>query len=460
MNRTILLAIGGLALGLALSTIGTLLLGAARAVAKHVSSTNNRTLADLRQYAAALLALIGFLATAGGGALLTREFAPLSGLDQDDRRGRDRLPAVRSRRRHLLPDRGPGGGGEDPPAAGPGLHAEPDAVPGLRAGLWAGLWPAGRESAGLRFAELRSASGQAAGVRPASRVSAARQRAARLRPARQRAARLWPARLWRACQHAGAAGRGAARALAGATSGGRHAKAEPDEATRLADLEEAAASGSTIGNGETLLRVVRPGWIYRDQADSWYLGVVDEHTGALPLLRLPDFSLVAVAEPDYPLTVAGAGEIAVVPLPPAEPEQSEQSTAAAEPAERPAEPTEPAGAAEPAEPAGAEPAGAEPAGAEPAGAAPESGTTGAPTRPTTPEPTPAPGPTAEPEAAPALAPESGVRPEAAPDPGPTSDGGPAPAGPAAQPRPGPTTEPPAEPAADPRTGPPTPGTTA
>jgi len=250
VNRTILLAVGGLALGLALSTGGTLLLGVARAVAKHVSSTGNRALADLKQYAAALCALIGFLLTAGGGALLTYELAPLSG------------PT-----RTIV-------------AAGAGFLLF--AATGV---IFSRIADLAEESKTRRLP---------APVYPPSRPPSTPVSGAPTsgQPAESPASNVRPA-------------------TETSRTGGRHARVEP------LDPDEAAAGGATISDGEMLLRVVRPGWIYRDQADHWYLGVADEHTGGLPLLRLPDFALVAVAEPAYPLIVAGAGEIAVVPLPPA-----------------------------------------------------------------------------------------------------------------------------------------------
>jgi hypothetical protein len=241
VNRTILLAIGGLALGLALSTIGALLLGAARAVAKHVGSTNNRLRADLGQYAAALLALIGFLLTAGAGAVLTYELAPLSGPTSTIT------------------------------AAGAGFL------------LFA--------ATGMIFSR----------VADTAEEGKTRRLPAPVYPPGQTPEPVAPV--------AGSEPAPSTKPNTTRRTGGRHARADAQEA------EAAAAGGASIRDAETLLRVVRPGWIYRDQADRWYLGVVDEHTGALPLLRLPDFSLVAVAEPTYPLTVAGAGEIAVVPLP-------------------------------------------------------------------------------------------------------------------------------------------------
>jgi hypothetical protein len=223
VNRTILLAIGGLAVGLALAASGSLLLGAARAVAKHTAHDKRRLGADLKQYAAALCALAGFLLTAGGGALLLRELVPLD----------DPVRTVT--------------------AAGVGVL------------LFA--------AAGFIFS------------RTADFAEDARTRKI-------------PATGYEATGY---------EPLDPATAAAQTGPAE--------DADELAASGSAIPDGATLLRGVRPGWIYRDGAETWYLGVADLHTGALPLLRLPEFALVAVEEPAYPLIVAGAGEIAVVPLP-------------------------------------------------------------------------------------------------------------------------------------------------
>lgn len=238
MNRTILLAIGALALGLALGTVGTLLLGAARAVAKHISSTHRRTVADLKQYAAALCALVGFLLIAGGGGLLTRELAPLEG------------PA-----RTLA-------------AAGVGVLLF--AAAGVIFSRVADL----AEEAKVRRLPGPSYQ-QVLAPEPPTPISS---------PPSPTSGPPAPE----------------------PRTGGRHASPPP---------AEDSPAGTSIEDGDALLRAVRPGWIYRDRSDRWYLGVVDEHTGGLPLLRLPDFALVAVTEPAYPLTVAGAGEIAVVPLP-------------------------------------------------------------------------------------------------------------------------------------------------
>lgn len=243
MNRTILVAIGGPVLGLALSTVGTLLLGAARAVARHPGSAEHRTRADLKQYAAALCALIGFLLTAGGGGLLARE---------------------------LL-----------------GLHGPSRTIAAVGVGV--ALFAA----AGVIFSRIADLAEDA----KASKIP---------RPAYEPRPAAPPV------PTSGGPVQTAPKPdedgpTPGQALGGRHAVPEP--------LDELSASGTSIPDGETLLRAVRPGWIYRDQADRWYLGVVDAHTGALPLLRLPDFALVPVAEPVYPVTVAGAGEIAVVPLP-------------------------------------------------------------------------------------------------------------------------------------------------
>jgi hypothetical protein len=221
VNRTILLAIGGLAVGLALAAGGSLLLGAARAVAKHAADGNRRLSADLKQYAAALCAVAGFLLTAGAGALLVRELVAL-----------DRPAATAT-------------------AAGAGVL------------LFA--------AAGFIFSRIADLSEDTR-----------------------------------------------ARRIPHPAGGGTQ--------TGLAkDAEELSAAGSAISDGATLLRGVRPGWIYRDGAENWYLGVADQHTGALPLLRLPEFALVAVEEPAYPLVVAGAGEIAVVPLPATADERSQTS---------------------------------------------------------------------------------------------------------------------------------------
>jgi hypothetical protein len=73
----IVLAIGGVALGLAFAAIGTLLLGRARAIAK-LAGSGRRLRADLAQYAAALLALAGFLLIAGGAAVLAGVLLPVS----------------------------------------------------------------------------------------------------------------------------------------------------------------------------------------------------------------------------------------------------------------------------------------------------------------------------------------------------------------------------------------------
>ena len=215
MNRTILLAIGGLALGLALAIGGTLLLGAARAAAK---GGQRRLRADLKQYAAVLGALIGFLLTAAGGGLLARELLPIT------------------------------------------ESARTVAAAGVAVLLFT--------AAGVIFSRVAD--------------SAEEKKAQQLSPEIPQSPAPPPATA---------------------------AESAPEE---LGDL---ARAGSVIPDAATLLRGVRPGWIYRDTADRWYLGVVDEHTRNLPLIRLPDFALVAADEPTYPLTVAGAGEIAVVPLP-------------------------------------------------------------------------------------------------------------------------------------------------
>ena len=219
MNRTILLAIGGLALGLALATGGTWLLGAARAAAR---GSQRRLRDDLKQYAAALGALIGFLLIAAGGGLLARELLPITG------------------------------SGRTVAAAGVAVL----------------LFTV----AGVIFSRIAD--------------SAEEKKAQQLSPEIPHSPALPPT-----------------------------PAAEASAASAPEELGELARAGSVIQDGATLIRGVRPGWIYRDTTDRWYLGVVDEHTRNLPLVRLPDFALVATDEPTYPLTVAGAGEIAVVPLP-------------------------------------------------------------------------------------------------------------------------------------------------
>jgi hypothetical protein len=75
--------------------------------------------------------------------------------------------------------------------------------------------------------------------------------------------------------------------------------------------DDRPARSEVIEGPEQLAEQVRPGWVYRDSADSWYLGVGSD-SGAL--LRLPEFALAHATEPQYPLVIAGAGEIAVVPV--------------------------------------------------------------------------------------------------------------------------------------------------
>ncbi len=322
MNRTILLAIGGLAAGLALGTVGTLLLGAARAVAKHVGSTHRRMVADLRQYAAAFCALVGFLLIAGGGGLLVRELVPVAGparsvlavgvgvllfaaagaafsrvgdLAEEAKARKLPSPVYRQVRAPEPVQPVPRSVPPAPPTSAPPATVPPATVPPPTSAPPAAQVPA---------AQHVPATPVSAPPTPAPAASVPMEQ-----PEPEAAAAPQPADPAQAAEPAPPAEEPAT--VPPATQA-QATEAQPaDEAPPAED----SPAGTLLADGEALLRSVRPGWVYRDAAERWYLGVVDEHTGGLPLLALPDFSLVAVAEPTYPLVVAGAGEIAVVPLP-------------------------------------------------------------------------------------------------------------------------------------------------
>lgn len=81
-------------------------------------------------------------------------------------------------------------------------------------------------------------------------------------------------------------------------------------------------SGPATGPGETTVPLppsdpvvpptARPGWVYRDTGDGWFL-VVSAGAG-YRLVSLPDFRLVPIGTARAPLTAAGSVELAVWPL--------------------------------------------------------------------------------------------------------------------------------------------------
>lgn len=222
VNSTVLLVAGVLALGLVLAVTGTLLLGNARALARH-SGPDVRTRADLGQYLAGFVALLGFVAVGAGAALAATVLLPLTG-------------------------------------------------------MWRGTVAA--VIGGVMFVGSGAVS-----ARMATRVE--ERRAAAMRPIRAVAGPSWADRPVRS-------GTGT---LIGSVGG-------PPADTALAP----PAGGPAVD------RDVRPGWVYQDQAGAWYMGVTT-HSGDPQLLELPAFSLVGARQPVYPLHPAGAGEVAVVPMP-------------------------------------------------------------------------------------------------------------------------------------------------
>ncbi|HEV2086796.1 MAG TPA: hypothetical protein VGR21_00660 [Cryptosporangiaceae bacterium] len=74
------------------------------------------------------------------------------------------------------------------------------------------------------------------------------------------------------------------------------------------------ASGppATVVDAVAVAVDARPGWIYRDQNGSWFMGV-GTTSGRTRLVELPGFILVGAGRPAYPLHTAGAGELAVLP---------------------------------------------------------------------------------------------------------------------------------------------------
>jgi hypothetical protein len=288
-HSRIMLAIGGLVLGLALGTVGTWLLGTARAVAKHAGSDRRRR-ADLGQYAAALAALAGFLLTAGGSGVLVSELLPFSGpvrlvsaaitgvlvfavAGVGFSRVADMSEEARVRR---MP----------PPRYTPSPAAAPSPAPILT----------------QREAET------SATVEPStSAVSGVHE------PATSEIGTSETSDEVASTGGVDITGDVAPSPAVAAGADGAPDRGESD-AEAIGPPTPPEVSDESIVDAEALLRLVRPGWIYRDSRDHWYLGVGGESGHAQPLLQLPEFTLVEAAEPAYPLVVAGAGEIAVVPL--------------------------------------------------------------------------------------------------------------------------------------------------
>ncbi|MDQ1654532.1 MAG: hypothetical protein QOI35_3732 [Cryptosporangiaceae bacterium] len=362
----IVLAIGGVALGLAFAAIGTLLLGRARAIAK-LAGSGRRLRADLAQYAAALLALAGFLLIAGGAAVLAGVLLPVSDTV--------RLVAAAVTGVILFA------------AAGLGFSRVADAA----------------EEAQVRKAppppyrprpEAAPVSGtRIAPVHRPRELEAAPQSAEPAPAAPARAGRVWgspagdpeemPAQRVGEEQQNAAEDRREARAVttrhdrpttqeqlpteppepAGAPLPAEDATADPVSV----DDDRPTEPGDELPREGELAAAVRPGWVYRDEAGSWYLGVGG--SGTHPLLRLPEFTAATASDPVYPLVVAGAGEIAVVPLtePPA-PGEPEDTAPTADRGPIDTEPTEPdpthptpTGQPEPTHPTATDPAPTDPA---------------------------------------------------------------------------------------------------
>lgn len=302
----ILLAVGALVLGLALSAGGTYLLGSVRAVARH-SGAERRRRADAGQYVAAFGALAGFVLVAGGAALIVSELMPASdavrlvgaavaGVLAFAAAGvafsRVADSAENARVRRMPPPPYVPTPPSPPPALPPGLTV-PSAPPARAVTVPPGATTPRNEEAIL--------------APPPSEVpqaGAERDAAAPVAPLRgPRALDAGSAGI----EQALAAGPGASDESAGET-----AAAAPIELEQVADADSLVAG-------------VRPGWIYRDEADGWYLGVGNGGTDG-PLLRLPEFGRVRADEPAYPLLIVGAGEIAVVPVPAVGPVDSDTPT--------------------------------------------------------------------------------------------------------------------------------------
>lgn len=251
MNTTVLLAAGGVLLGVALAVIGTVVLGRARAVARH-SGLDGRARADRAQYGAGLTALLGFLAAGAGAALAARSLLPLPGTL--------RLAAAT--------------------AVGVAVFAVSGTVSARVAN---------------RIEERRAAALRPVRIRPASGPHAAPGPDLRADPTSQVApggmTEAWPA---------------------------RPPDAGPPDGAGWAPVPAPPPGSGPRSEVDRTGEAVRPGWVYQDQRGAWYMGVSTPSGDAL-LLELPAFSLAGESRrPVYPLDPAGAGEVAVVPLPDAD----------------------------------------------------------------------------------------------------------------------------------------------